>query len=124
MHGRAVPYDFMKHDLLLMKKYNINAIRTAHQPPDPRLFSLADELGFWVIDEADLECHGFSAIDKLMLSEEEKKLPYAEKINLIYTRPERFTTDNPADSPAWKDQHVDCVVQLCMRDKNHHSVVM
>lgn len=120
MHGRAVPYDFMKHDLLLMKKYNINAILTAHQPPDPRLFSLADELGFWVIDEADLECHGFSAIDKLMLSNDEKKLPYGEKINLIYTRPGRFTTDNPA----WKDQHVDRAVQLCTRDKNHPSVVM
>ncbi|OBT81229.1 hypothetical protein VE02_09979 [Pseudogymnoascus sp. 03VT05] len=120
MHGRAVPYDFMRNDLLLMKKYNMNAIRTAHQPPDPSLFSLADELGFWVIDEADLECHGFSAIDKLMLSDDEKKLPYAEKINLIYTRPGRFTTDNPA----WKDQHVDHAVQLCMRDKNHPSVVM
>ncbi|KAH8597466.1 hypothetical protein B0O99DRAFT_650853 [Bisporella sp. PMI_857] len=120
VHGRAVPYDFLKNDLLLMKKYNINAIRTAHQPPDPRLFSLADELGFWVIDEADLECHGFCAIDKLTLSEEEKNLPYAEKQALIYTRPGRFTTDNPD----WKDQHVDRAVQLCMRDKNHPSVVI
>lgn len=43
--GRAVPYEFMKRDLLLMKKYNINAIRTSHQPSDVRLYDLADELG-------------------------------------------------------------------------------
>lgn len=75
--GRSVPYEFMKRDLLLMKEYNINAIRTCHQPSDVRLYDLADELGvcrqrwgsqldhadialqFWVLDEADLECHGF-----------------------------------------------------------------
>lgn len=43
--GRAVPYEFMKQDLLLMKKHNINAIRTSHQPSDVRLYDLADELG-------------------------------------------------------------------------------
>lgn len=43
--GRAVPYDFMKQDLLLMKTHNINAIRTSHQPSDVRLYDLADELG-------------------------------------------------------------------------------
>jgi len=43
--GRAVPYEFMKRDLLLMKTHNINAIRTSHQPSDPRLYDLADELG-------------------------------------------------------------------------------
>lgn len=48
-HGRSVPYDFMKQDLLLMKTHNINAIRTCHQPSDPRFYDLADELGFWVM---------------------------------------------------------------------------
>ena len=43
--GRAVPYEFMKRDLLLMKTHNINAIRTSHQPSDVRLYDLADELG-------------------------------------------------------------------------------
>lgn len=43
--GRAVPYEFMKQDLLLMKTHNINAIRTCHQPSDVRLYDLADELG-------------------------------------------------------------------------------
>jgi beta-galactosidase len=43
--GRAVPYEFMKQDLMLMKTHNINAIRTSHQPSDVRLYDLADELG-------------------------------------------------------------------------------
>ena len=43
--GRAVPYEFMKRDLLIMKTHNINAIRTSHQPSDVRLYDLADELG-------------------------------------------------------------------------------
>ena len=79
--GRAVPYEFLKRDLLLMKTHNINAIRTSHQPSDVRLYDLADELGvtlsvstpgaarllilvlqFWIMDEADLECHGFESI--------------------------------------------------------------
>lgn len=59
IHGRAVPIEFIRRDLLLMKANNINALRCSHYPSDPRLLSLADELGLWVIDEADLECHGF-----------------------------------------------------------------
>ena len=55
--GRTIPLDFLKRDLLTMKQYNVNAIRTSHQLNDPRLYDLADEMGFWVIDEADLECH-------------------------------------------------------------------
>jgi beta-galactosidase len=39
----------MKQDLLLMKTHNINAIRSCHQPSDPRLYDLADEMGFWVM---------------------------------------------------------------------------
>jgi beta-galactosidase len=47
--GRAVPLEFLKQDLLLMKTHNINAIRTSHQPSDPRLYDLADELGVRVL---------------------------------------------------------------------------
>lgn len=43
--GRSVPLEFLKQDLMLMKTHNINAIRTSHQPSDPRLYDLADELG-------------------------------------------------------------------------------
>ncbi|WYZ41996.1 hypothetical protein EsH8_V_000891 [Colletotrichum jinshuiense] len=120
LHGRAVPYDFMKRELLLMKKHNINAIRTSHYPADPRLYALADELGFWVMDEADLECHGFQAIERLLLSEEDKDRSYVERVFLTFDRSAHFTTDNLA----WKHQYIDRAVQMCMRDKNHPSIVM
>ena len=57
--GRSVPLEFAKRDLLIMKKHNINALRCAHQPHDPRVLDLCDEYGLWVMAEADLECHGF-----------------------------------------------------------------
>lgn len=45
-------------DLKLMKRHNINAIRTSHYPPSPEFLRLCDEMGFYVIDEADIESHG------------------------------------------------------------------
>ena len=56
--GRAVPIDFIRHDLIQMKQHNMNAVRCAFFPNDPRFLSLTDELGLYVMDEADLECHG------------------------------------------------------------------
>lgn len=99
VHGRAVPYDFMKADLLLMKQYNINGIRTSHYIDDHRLYDLADELGLWVIDEADLECHGFDEIG---------------------CDPKSFTSDNPD----WEEAYVDRARQMVKRDKNHPSIVI
>ena len=78
-HGRAVPYEFMKNDLLIMKRHNINAIRTCHQPSDPRLYALADELGLYIMDEADLECHGFSPIEEAKLTKEDQKKSFEIK---------------------------------------------
>lgn len=57
--GRTVTYQDMRNDLLLMKEYNINAVRTAHYPNHPDLYRLCDQLGLYVMAEADLECHGF-----------------------------------------------------------------
>ena len=48
-------------DVLLMKRHNVNAVRTSHYPPHPRFLELCDELGLYVIDECDLETHGFVA---------------------------------------------------------------
>lgn len=56
--GYTASVDKMKKDLELMKRHNINAIRTSHYPNDPRFYQLCDEYGFYVIDEADLEMHG------------------------------------------------------------------
>lgn len=48
----------MKNDLILMKKHNINAVRTSHYPNSPLFYQLCDEYGLYVIDEADMESHG------------------------------------------------------------------
>ena len=56
--GYAVTLEDMRRDLAMMKHSNINCIRTAHYPNDPRFYRLCDELGFYVIDEADMETHG------------------------------------------------------------------
>ncbi len=56
--GYVTDVDFIRNELILMKKHNINAIRTAHYPNDPRFYELCDELGFYVLSEADMECHG------------------------------------------------------------------
>ncbi len=55
--GRTVSYDDMRADLVLLKRFGFNAIRTAHYPNDPALYDLADELGLYVVDEADIESH-------------------------------------------------------------------
>jgi len=56
--GAVVSPEDMRRDLLLMKRYNMNAIRTSHYPPAPLFLRLCDELGFYVVDEADIESHG------------------------------------------------------------------
>lgn len=97
--GRAVPFGWLKRDLLLMKHYNINAVRTSHYINDPRLYDLADELGLWILDEADLECHG---------------------LGVVGGDAAKFASDNPD----WKEAYVDRARQMVLRDKNHASIIM
>lgn len=114
--GRAVPLSFIKDELLLMKQHNINAIRCSHYPSHPKLYELCDEMGFWVLDEADLECHGFSRADgnATRIKEDETQMEEAYRIAAKYT----------SDNPDWRLAYVDRMVQLVQRDKNHASVIM
>ncbi len=57
--GRALTYDDMRQDLLELKRWNFNAVRTSHYPNDAALLDLCDELGFYVIGEANIESHAF-----------------------------------------------------------------
>ncbi|MEM7016283.1 MAG: glycoside hydrolase family 2 TIM barrel-domain containing protein [Pseudomonadota bacterium] len=57
-NGKTVSVERMRKDLLLMKQHHFNAVRTAHYPNDPRLLDLCDELGLYVVDEANIETHG------------------------------------------------------------------
>ncbi len=56
--GYYAPVDRMLNDLILMKRHNINAVRTSHYPNAPQFYQLCDRLGFYIIDEADMESHG------------------------------------------------------------------
>ncbi|WP_101789726.1 glycoside hydrolase family 2 TIM barrel-domain containing protein [Nonomuraea indica] len=96
-HGRAVPLETMREDVLLMKRHNVNAVRTSHYPPHPAFLDLCDELGLWVIDECDLETHGFGKIG--------------------WRR-------NPTDDPRWAEALLDRMRRMVERDKNHPSVIM
>lgn len=117
--GRAVPLSFVKQDLLLMKQHNINALRCSHYPSHPGLYDLCDELGLWVIDEADLECHGF--YDAVAYPADiPESIPDEERKKLIFPQAAKFTSDNET----WHDAYIDRISQLIHRDKNHPSVII
>jgi len=59
--GRVISVDSMRADLVQMKRFGFNAVRTSHYPNDPAFLDLADELGLYVIDEADIESHAFQS---------------------------------------------------------------
>lgn len=58
--GKAVSVEDMRQDIVTMKRANINAVRTSHYPNDHRFYDLCDEYGLYVIDEANIESHGFN----------------------------------------------------------------
>lgn len=95
--GYAVSPEHMRRDLLLMKRHNLNAVRTSHYPNDPRFPQMCDELGLYLIAEADLECHGVQP---------------AGDFNLI------------ANDPAFEAAVIDRERRLVERDKNRTSVVI
>ncbi|MBR5661280.1 MAG: DUF4981 domain-containing protein [Bacteroidales bacterium] len=62
IHGKAVPVETMLKDILLMKRHNINTVRTSHYPNDPKMYAMYDYYGLYIVDEADQECHGNHSI--------------------------------------------------------------
>ncbi|KAH7153480.1 putative beta-galactosidase [Dactylonectria macrodidyma] len=119
LHGRAVPYEAMRADLLLMKRSNINAIRCSHQPNDPRFYQLCDELGLYVMAEADLEAHGFISIEK-------PKVPNQHQLARFDIMIQAFALSAKwvSDNPDWREAYLDRAVQLVERFKNHASIIM
>ncbi len=99
--GRAVPLAAMREDILLMKRHNINAVRTAHYPDDPRWYDLCDRYGLYLIDECDLETHGFGV-----------------------TGGEPAWRRNPTEDPEWREACVDRMTRMVRRDRNHPSVII
>ncbi len=95
--GYFTPIDSIRDELRLMKKANINTVRTSHYPNDPRMLSLCDEYGLYVVDESDLEAHGVG---------------HCGNRNLI------------AEDPAWEKQFIDRGTRMVARDRNHPCVIM
>ncbi len=104
-NGWCMTDDELKKDLLLMKKLNINTIRTSHYPPTPKFLNMCDEMGFYVMLETDLEIHGFCF-----------SYPGENGYDVI---------DNPewiCNNPDWKDSFIDRIERAYNRDKNHTSI--
>ena len=95
--GRVLRPETVREELASMKRHNINAVRTSHYPPAPEVLDVCDELGLWVIDECDLETHGFL--------------------------PTTGTRVNPTDDPAWEAACTDRMARMVERDKNHPCVI-
>ncbi|WP_461206030.1 beta-galactosidase, LacZ type [Clostridium sp. DL1XJH146] len=99
--GRAIGYDEMLQDILLMKQYNINAVRTSHYPNQSLWYDLCDKYGLYVIDETNLETHGSWEYGQVGLG------------NAI-----------PGDKKEWTPALLDRCNSMVERDKNHPSIVI
>ena len=93
--GHYVSRELMIRDIELMKRNNVNAVRTSHYPNAPDWYELAARYGLYVMDEANIECHGYG------------------------TNPQNRLTNDPAWTPAY----VDRVTRMVERDKNRPAVV-
>ncbi len=99
--GHYITEELTLKDLKLMKENNINAIRCSHYPKDPHFYKLTDRLGFYVIDEANIESHGMGTTHQG---------PFDK-------------TKHPAYLPEWKATHLDRVQRMYERDKNYPSII-
>ena len=107
--GSAVEFADVKKDLLMIKEYNFNAVRTSHYPNAPYLYQLCDEIGLFVFAEADNESHG-------------AQLQYLKDKSL-----EHFIArwnERIANNPEWTAATVDRTKHCVHREKNRPSVVI
>ena len=95
-NGRVISREEIEKDIILMKQFNINAIRTSHYPNSYYLYDLCDEYGMYLIAETDLECHGFEL-----------------------TGDYKWITDDPS----WELAYVSRMTRMIERDKNHPAII-
>lgn len=103
--GYVLSEEDIRRDLELMKWLNINTIRMSHYPPTPYLLELCDEMGFYVIDETDMETHGF------------------------WTRfgGNGYDIENEdwlCNREEWREAHLHRLYRMVERDKNHPCIIM
>ncbi|MCK4760776.1 MAG: DUF4981 domain-containing protein [Candidatus Aminicenantes bacterium] len=94
--GHYITEESMIRDIEIMKRFNINTVRTCHYPDDPKWYDLCDRFGLYLIDEANIESHG------------------------IGYKPQNTL----ANRPDWEKAHVERIVRMVERDKNHPSIII
>lgn len=99
-NGYCMTPDEIEQDVRICKEYNIDTVRTSHYPPDPLFLEWCDELGIYVVDEADLETHGA----------------------FMQQLPPNFHTIT--QDAKWKPRYLDRAKRLYHRDKTHPSIIM
>ena len=93
--GHVISEASMIRDIQLMKQHNINAVRTAHYPNEPRFYELCDQYGLYVVNDANIESHGIGYdLDKTL-----------------------------ANQPIFKKAHLERVQRMVERDKNYTSII-
>ena len=94
--GWVISKEEMIKDLELMKRGNVNFIRNAHYPNDPRWYELCDQYGIMIMDEPNIESHGLSYLRKVL----------------------------PADLPEWSKACIDRMQRMVIRDRQYPCVTM
>lgn len=94
VRGMVITPERMLQDVLLMKRNNINAVRTSHYPNVPGWYALCDRYGIYVLDEANNESHGYGSGERQLIS----------------------------DGEDWTENMVDRGRRMVERDKNHASI--
>lgn len=100
VNGYTMTPEEIERDMRLCKEFNIDTVRTSHYPPDPYLLEVCDEIGIYVVDEADIETHG----------------TYVHKLPPSYNR--------ISDDPKWEARYVDRAARMYQRDKLHPCIFM
>ena len=102
VRGHAITIEDMVRDVVLLKRLNFNAVRTSHYPNHPYWYHLCDRYGVYVIDEANIECHGLARIREAGLAK----------------------ANEPAANPEWLAAFMERCVRMVERDKNHPCIIM
>ncbi len=99
--GHYIPVETIEKDIEMMKRLNVNAIRTSHYPQDPYMYELCDKYGIFICSEANVETHGLGAALQ------------------AYYDPAKHI----ADDPSWESLFHDRIFRMFERDKNHPSIL-
>ena len=98
--GWCMTAEQIVRDIKIIKDYNCNCVRTSHYPPDPVLLQAANHIGLYIVDEADIETHGFCAAAPT------------------------YNVNKLSQNPKWKNRYWDRVYRMYMRDRNNPCIIM